>query len=61
MDHYAEAERLLKTTRRYYNGGQTVRDEPPGQAEIERAKAHATLALVAELRRNREGGAPDAR
>lgn len=52
MDHFDVAERLLKTTRIPDSGtpGQTVCDDPPTEGEVARAQAHATLALVTELR-----------
>lgn len=50
-DHYAVAERLLTPARYWYGGHAEETEVPPGESDIERAKAHATLALVAEMRR----------
>lgn len=48
-EHYAEAERLLRVTRRAYNGGQAVGDEPPSTHDVARAQVHATLALASAV------------
>lgn len=45
--HSQAAADLLKTRTAYYNGGQTVVDEPPTDRAVARAQAHATLALAA--------------
>lgn len=48
-EHRQEAERLLKPTVRYYNGGQTEVLRDPSEDAIARAQAHATLALLAVI------------
>lgn len=48
--HCEAAEKLLRSTTHYYNGGQTRRDEPPTELDVQRAQVHATLALAAATR-----------
>lgn len=46
-EHYKEAERLLASQERFYNGGQTRAEIPPSPEKIAKAQVHATLALTA--------------
>ena len=48
-EHYREAERLLRSRTRYFNGGQTRQEDPPSADQIAQAQVHATLALAAAM------------
>lgn len=46
-EHYREAEKLLRTTEHFYNGGQTRSVEGPSERALAKAQVHATLAAAA--------------